>query len=329
MRQLGTFDNERDAERLAAWLVAQRIDAQAEDAGPSEWAVWVRDEDQLPKAREALEHFRANPHDARYANAERDAAELRRREEAQRRDAQKNVVQMRNRWGNPAAGMGMGMGASPRRCPLVLTLIVAAFLVSIFTSFGEEQSGGLVDHLWFAAPAAVRTEMQVRAPMWTNVLRGEVWRLVTPIFIHGDWIHLIMNVLVLYTFGGQIENRRGTLYLAGLALVLAVTSNLGQAVEATLREHFSRFGGLSGVGYGLFGYLLVKTKYDNREGYLLSPVTSFILLLFFFLCIGGAFPPLNSVLPESLTHVANSAHAVGLIVGAALAYAPIILKKPA
>src|SRR5262245_40033150 len=107
MRQLWIFENERDAERLAAWLVAQRIDAQAEDAG-EQWAVWVRDEDQLPKAREALAHFRENPQDPRYATAERDAAELRRQEEAQRRDAQKNVVQMRNRWGNPAGGMGMG-----------------------------------------------------------------------------------------------------------------------------------------------------------------------------------------------------------------------------
>ena len=110
---------------------------------------------------------------------------------------------------------------------------------------------------------------------------------------------------------------------------LAIASNLGQATEATLREQFSRFGGLSGVGYGLFGYLLVKTKFDNSAGYILSPVTSFLLLLWFFLCIGGAFPPLDQVLPESMTHVANSAHAVGLIVGAAWAYAPLMLRKPA
>ena len=328
MRQLGIFNNEQEAERFAAWLVAQRIDAQAEEAGESQWAVWVRDEDQLSQAREALAHFRANPQDARYANAERDAAELRRRDEVQRRDAQKNVVQMRTRWGNPAAGMGMGMGMSPRRCPLTLAMIVAALLVSILTGFGE-QKGGLVNSLWFVDPARALMADSPRAVMWVSVLRGEIWRLVTPIFIHGDWIHLVMNVLVLYSFGGQIENRRGTWFVAGLALVLAITSNFGQAVEATVRGHLSLFGGLSGVGYGLFGYLLVKTRYDNRDGYLLSPVTSFILLLFFFLCIGGAFPPLNAILPESLTRVANSAHAVGLVVGAALAYAPLVRRKMA
>src|SRR5262245_44186123 len=129
MRQLGTFDNERDAERLAAWLVAQRIDAQAEDAGESQWAVWVRDEDQLPQAREALAHFRDNPQDYRYANAERDAAELRRGDEAQRRDAQKNVVQMRTRWGT---GMpGMGLGGAPQRAPLALLVIAVSVLTGI------------------------------------------------------------------------------------------------------------------------------------------------------------------------------------------------------
>lgn len=329
MRQLGTFDNERDAERLAAWLVAQRIDAQAEEAGESQWAVWVRDEDHLPQAREALAHFHANPQDARYANAERDAAELRRRDEAQRRDAQKNVVQMRTRWGT---GMpGMGLGGAPRRAPLALLLIAASVLTGIIAysdTIGSGDAGpqrelsGIYRALLFADPLTAQS-------VWDNVARGQIWRLITPIFIHYSWSHIIFNLLCLYAFGTQIEDRRGSRFFLGLLLLLAVTSNLGQAVEASVRQMGAGFGGLSGVGYGLFGYLFVKTRYDNRDGYLLSPVNSFLAILWFIVCIARDVPPFSSFLQGSIPPIANSAHAVGLFVGAALAYVPIILRKPA
>ena len=107
MRQLGTLPNQTDAERLAAWLVTQRIDAHAEATG-DEWAVWVRDEDHLPQAREALVHFQANPKDPRYRGAESEAERLRREEERERKKALGNIVEMRGRWSS-------GIGGAARR----------------------------------------------------------------------------------------------------------------------------------------------------------------------------------------------------------------------
>ena len=72
MRQLGTLPSERDARRFAAWLVAQRIEAHAEQESTG-WVVWVRDEDQLPAAREAFVHFREHSDDPKYQDAERTA----------------------------------------------------------------------------------------------------------------------------------------------------------------------------------------------------------------------------------------------------------------
>jgi GlpG protein len=86
---------------------------------------------------------------------------------------------------------------------------------------------------------------------------------------------------------------------------------------------------MSGVGYGLFGYMYVKARYDNRAGYVLSPVTTFMALLWFVLCIAREVPPFSLMLEGAIPRIANSAHAVGLIVGAALAYAPLVLRKPA
>jgi len=330
MRQLGIITDEREAERLAAWLVAQRIEAHAEEAGEAGFAIWVRDEDQLPQARAALEHFRANPQDPRYQNAERDAAEFQRKEEAKRRDAQKNVVQMRSRWGSGLPGSGMG--GPPRRAPCVLTLIGLSVLLGIFTysdTLGFDEGAterpppsGIYRGMLLADPETAQS-------IWDNIARGQVWRTITPIFIHFGWPHLVFNMICLYSFGSQIEDRRGTRFMLLLVLVLAVTSNLGQAAEYAWRQVGGEFGGMSGVAYGLFGYLFVKTRYDNRSGFHLSPVTSFMAILWFVLCIARDVPPFSALLQNAIPAIANSAHAVGLIVGAALAYAPLVLRKPA
>ena len=80
---------------------------------------------------------------------------------------------------------------------------------------------------------------------------------------------------------------------------------------------------------GLFGFLLVKVKFDNRDRYFLSPLTTIIALLWFVLCIARDIPPFSTTLEGSIPRIANSAHAVGLLVGAALAYAPLLIRKPA
>jgi GlpG protein len=330
MRQVGTLTNERDAHRFAAWLTTQQIEAHAEQERDA-WAIWVRDEDQLTQAREALAHFQANPQDPKYHDAERTAAAVLKNEELKRKQAQKNVVEMRGRWGG-ASPMGGGVS---RRCPLILAIIGVTILVAIATNDDtmsersrEHPPGAIYRNLTFVdlwdkdVPDDTLT-------IWTSIRRGQVWRLVSPIFIHYGWAHLILNMIWLHSFGGQIEDRRGSAFMAALILALAVASNVGQAVEVDLRSQGALFGGMSGVGYGLFGYILVKAKFDNKDRYFLSPGTTFIALLWFVLCIAREIPPFASMLQDAIPPIANSAHAVGLAVGAALAYAPLLVRKPA
>src|SRR5262245_46795511 len=275
MRQLGTLDSEPAARRFAAWLVSQRIDANAEQDA-SGWVIWVRDEDQLPKAREALAHFREHPQDARYQNAEQSAQAVVRDEEAKRQEALRNIVQMRGRW-----AAGSTFGSPPRRCPLVMMLIAASILTALLTNLGNTPPGGLLDQLLFFDRGAVLGALEgddaaaaQSVDMWFNIRRGEFWRLLTPIFVHFGIMHVAMNMIVLYDMGGQIEDRRGWLRLGLLVLVLAVISNAAQAWEFSLWQRLAPFGGMSGVDYGLFGFLLVKVRLNNREHYTLSPGTT-------------------------------------------------------
>jgi GlpG protein len=330
MRQVGTLTNEREAHRFAAWLTTQQIEAHAEQERDV-WAIWVRDEDQLAQAREALAHFQAHPQDAKYHDAERSAAAVLKNEELKRKQAKKNVVEMRGRWGG-ASPMGGGVS---RRCPLILAIIGVTILVAIATNDDtmsersrEQPPGAIYRNLTFVDPYD-KDIPEDDLTIWASIRRGQVWRLVSPIFIHFGWAHLILNMIWLHSFGGQIEDRRGSAFIAALILALAVASNVGQAIEIDLRSQNAVFGGMSGVGFGLFGYILVKTKFDNKDRYFLSPGTTFIALLWFVLCIAREIPPFASMLQDAIPDIANSAHAVGLAVGAALAYAPLLVRRSA
>jgi GlpG protein len=322
MRQAGTIKDERDAQRFAAWLVAQRIEAHAEPEDGN-WAIWVRDEDQLPKAREALSKFRINPQDAQYRDAERTAQQVLREETEQRKRAQSNVVEMRGKWSSTG-------GAIARRCPLVMVLIAASVLVTLFipAESAPPQAGSgptLYESLQFTGPQPAGA---AGYDVWAGLRRGQIWRLVSPIFIHYGMMHLFFNMVVLYSLGGQIENRRGSRFMAMLVLALAVTSNVAQALELSLISPGSEFGGMSGVGYGIFGYLLIKVKFDNRDGYFLSQLMTILIIGGFVLSLARGFPEMDSIL-GFMPPIANTAHTVGFFVGMAIAYAPLLVRKSA
>jgi GlpG protein len=318
MRQIGILPSQRDAERFAAWLATQNIDAQTEPDGAG-WAIWVRDEDLVPQARQALAEFQANPAAEKFQTARRRPTE---NAAAPPRPAP-SVIVMRDRWQQHPGEV--------RRSPMVLLMILTTVLVAILTyddTFGEGRRG--------RPGAALRTllfcdPLQPIAPngtfdVWANVRKGEVWRLVTPIFIHFGWVHLILNMLWLHSFGGPVEDRRGSLFFLAMVLVVAVVSNAAQAVETAWRGS-ALFGGMSGVDYGLLGYVVVKSRTDPRERYFVAPGTTFIALLWLVLCILREIPPFSDVLARSIPPIANSAHVAGLIAGAALAWLPLPLRR--
>lgn len=321
MRQLGTLPSESDAHRLAAWLVTQRIDAHAEEDREG-WKVWVRDEDHLPQARAALEHFRANPQDERYQGAESTAERIRREEERERQKARSNVVEMRGRWGT-------GVSGAARRCPLVMALIGISILLSLAANTLRGTSAAnesVLGKLVFVDPVQAMQSGD-GFDVWASVKSGQIWRLVTPIFIHYSPMHLIFNMFLLWDIGGQIENRLGTRRMLALIFALAILANVGQAFESSIGggRGFA-FGGMSGVGYGVFGYMLIRVRFGNHEQYRLSQTTIFLMLLWFVLCIARQFAGPTGLL-SFIPSIANSAHTIGLFAGMAIAYAPEMFRR--
>jgi membrane associated rhomboid family serine protease len=63
---------------------------------------------------------------------------------------------------------------------------------------------------------------------------------------------------------------------------------------------------MSGVVYGLLGYIWMKGKYDPGSRLFLHKTTVAFMISWYFLCFTGMFGP-----------IANGAHTAGLVIGVA------------
>lgn len=296
MRQIGSLGSEQHAKALADYLIAEGIISQF-DADGDQWTIWVREENQVPAAKAIFAEFQANPTDAKYGAA---AAEAQRRKaELSRQKVANNTIEMRRQWASPLR----------RRAPVVFTLIV----VSVFaTVFGDRQDG--VVHSAFTFCEA-RVYRESEGDGLAQIKQGQVWRLVTPIFLHGNLLHLFFNMWVLYGLGPQVENRRGGVRFAGLVLLLAVASNV---LQYAMVGPF--FVGMSGVVYGLLGYIWMRQVFDPRSAYMITESTIVFMLIWFAMGFLGDFSANGS-------GVANWAHAGGLMAGMASGYLPTLWKR--
>ncbi len=138
---------------------------------------------------------------------------------------------------------------------------------------------------------------------------GEYWRIITPIFLHFGWLHIIFNCLWLWELGALIEQRLGRIHLVALVLLSGSGSNLAQAIYAGP----SLFGGMSGVVYALLGFCWVYNALlrDNRL-WVPRPIIMFMLVWLVF----GMVAPTEML---GIGSIANAAHLGGLLMGCLLA----------
>jgi GlpG protein len=302
MRQIGILPSEEQAKRFIDYLLTQGVEARADEEADDTWAVWIIDEEQIARAGEELRQFQADPQQPRYLDGAGQAENIRQRERKKREAAAKNVVQMRGKW----------QQGLKRKAPLTFLLIAAAVLVGLLTKFDFSKNNNVaVQALLFRNPARLTVADLSHVDPWTDIRRGEAWRVVSPMLLHGNLLHLLFNLYWLWYFGSQIEDRRGTLRFALLVLIAAAVSNVAQAMIVD-----PWFGGLSGVNYALFGYAWMKSRYEPRLGIYVTPSQAFLLVVWFFVCFTGWVGP-----------VANVAHGGGFFVGIAIGYLPMLIPQ--
>lgn len=328
MRQLATLPDAGAARALADYLLTLKIDTQI-DKQSDGWAIWVRDEDHLPQARQEYEEFQRNPADPRYKDAVGAAATLRKQKQQEDKAYHKRQDRFSSRMGRAGSAGGVTLN-------LIIVSVIVLVLKDGFT-FGPrvQQALSIAPFervwvvIWDRRTGIEEERVELRSPGLEPILHGEIWRLVTPIFLHfGIW-HLVFNMWWLYKLGGAIEGRRGQIRYLAMVLALAVLPNLAQYFLGNIGSggplmslpRSPDFGGMSGVVYGLFGYIWMKERFQPEMGLQIGRNNIIFLMAWFFLCM----TPLIRILIGS--GVANVAHAAGLIVGMLIGYAPILWQS--
>jgi GlpG protein len=131
-------------------------------------------------------------------------------------------------------------------------------------------------------------------------------------------MHIVFNMLMLWQLGAPIERGIGSLRYLLLALVIAVPSNFAEYVWDihNLNEGIPVFGGMSGVVYGLFGYIWMKSRYEPQSGFMITRDSVFWMVGWFFLCMTGW-----------MGSIANVVHGAGLAVGIIVGRLPSLWRS--
>ncbi len=139
----------------------------------------------------------------------------------------------------------------------------------------------------------------------------ELWRLLTPTFLHFGVMHIVFNGLWLWELGRRLEYYLGSLIYSIVFVLMAIAANFAQYYDG-LGTHF---GGLSGVIYGLLGFLMVA-RFCKPHPALKIPDGIFIFMLAWLVL--GYLGVLDFLVQGK---IGNGAHLGGLIMGLILGVA--------
>lgn len=328
MRQIGELDTPRQAEVFLSYLLVNGIEGHFEE-GNGVVEIWIKDEDFFQDATAQLKQFRSNPTDSKYVQSVDQAASLLKEKQKRQQEIKKRIV--------PVSG-GRAVGPTPY---LTISLIAISVLVAIGTNFGNDSplQNPILKAMLFTHVGPLTAE-QLQWWVGTNpdsfdartfsIQRGEIWRMVTPIFIHFGVTHILFNMWWLASLGNAIEKRYGWLYLGALVLAAAIIPNLAQCLVPVDWGGSAPYlwpgpylitlvGGMSGVVYGLFGFVWMKSVYDRRSRLYMSELNIGIMIAWLVACcFADQLHAINiTFIPQN---VANWAHGVGLLVGVVVGY---------
>jgi GlpG protein len=294
MRIVGELPSEAEAQKFHDALVSRGIEnsAEAEDGGAI--SIWVHDDDQMAEAARLFALFRSAPDGPEFREATTKAAAIRAELVKSERRRRSTVVD-ESRVGYERNFISQGWVA--------ILLLILSVAMTFYTDFFENRKAmGLVQISQLPYVPELPGGGSIFLP---EVKAGEVWRLITPIFVHGSVMHIVFNMMWLVQLGRFIESRFGAAKLLALVMAIGVGSNFAEYLWKS-----PYFGGMSGVNYGLFGFLWMKGKFDRSQNWQLPPQTVQLMLMWMVLCYTGLLGP-----------VANYAHTVGLLIGMLLGIA--------
>lgn len=132
-------------------------------------------------------------------------------------------------------------------------------------------------------------------------LDREWYRIVTHLFLHGNFLHLAFNMYALFTVGSEVERTTGPIKFLWIYFLCGFTASL-----ASLYFNLFTIGvGASGAIFGLFGFSLVIQIAESRKAD--RPIIPLVINFGIFLGV--------NLLYAKLLNADNAAHIGGLVGG--------------
>lgn len=294
MRKAGVATSKDNAQKLTNAFYANQIEAQVHEEGGA-FTFWVVDDDQLDAARDLFHLLENQPDDAVFKTKNiavalpKDPAEV--FAEKAKKSRARNIDVRREVFGQSDFSK------------LYVTIFLIATSVLLTLASESPAVGKVLQSLLFYSKYMGNSFPEIRD--------GQLWRIITPIFLHGGMLHLFFNMLWLYQLGGAIEKIEKPWYLAALVFGLGAVCNTAQYL---ISGPF--FLGMSGVVYGLLGYTWMMGMYQPRSRYFISQGTVSFMMIWLVLCLIGIIP-----------NVANTQHIAGMIAGTAFGFIRAKLSK--
>ena len=174
-----------------------------------------------------------------------------------------------------------GTGALVTKALIAMNVLV--FLVCLAQGSSLNQTSGS----WF-----VRGALYVHG----GLDQGEWWRLITAAFLHGNLLHLGMNMVVLWIVGAPVEQAIGR----GRFLALYLVSGLSGSAGALIFSPDAVTVGASGAIFGILGAALVL---ESQRSYVLGGQAFGLIVV-------------NLVLTFAIPNISIGGHLGGLAGGA-------------
>ena len=202
----------------------------------------------------------------------------------------------RDEWGDPEISGNSWKSRIPSGLPVSYSGIILSICLVVFL-LSQIIPGFVYNYL------ALNPDYVMQRP----------WTLLTHMFVHANFNHLLLNMLVLLFFGMELERRVGKTKFLEIYILSGIVAALGQMMVSD-----GYLVGASGALYGVMGCLAMIAPEIRVMLFFIVPMSIRALVVLFammdFLFFGS---------PDNIAHMA---HIVGLLVG--LAFGLMMKKQP-
>ncbi len=191
----------------------------------------------------------------------------------------------------------------PVNLPLMTLLLI---VLNLLVFFLELAGGDAFISRWALVPA--------------HITAGQDWiTLVTAIFLHAGWEHILGNMVFLWAFGPEVEDAMGPVRYLAFYLLGGLLANLAQIALAPTSTDLTL--GASGAIAAVMGAFIITYPRDRIKTVLflgifvqVTLIPAVLLIGFWFLL--QVFSQLGAVAGAESAGVAYAAHIGGFIFGA-------------